>query len=171
MKRIVSAGTLWMFVLLFEGCTPATFHQIQTPKPLKSEITLVLPKDPEDKRVWIKNNTSLRGVSLEEVDRQMAETFYAAAIYGKRQGYRYFAVTAKSMNNLQGFPINSFDNVVAFCNWEKTNEAYRPRPLCRRHGILSGNVRLEVIYFKKPLPGLFLYNVDEVIRQTAPYLR
>ena len=171
MKTLIKIAAISVSLLIFSGCTAATFQKMQTPKPLKNEITVVTPKDPEDKRVWIRNENDIIGKTIKEIDYQLAETFYAAAIHGKNLGYSYFAITAKSMNNLAGFPINNFDNVVQFCNWEKENKAYRPKPLCYEEGIMGGySVELEVRYFKEPIPGLFLYNIDEVIKETEKYL-
>jgi hypothetical protein len=170
MKKLINICIGTAFLLLIGGCTPATFQKAQTPKPLKNEITIVTPKDSEDKRVWIKHDSSAVNKSIKEIDYQLAETFYAAAVHGKRLGYSYFAITAESMNNLSGFPINNFNNIVQFCNWEKENKAYRPGPLCYKKGIIGYSVELEVKYFKNPIPGLFLYNIDEVITQTEKYL-
>jgi hypothetical protein len=175
MKDLIKICISATFLLLISGCTPATFQKIQTPKPLKHEIIVITPKDKENKTVWIRNEESTLHNSLQVKYQKMAETFYATAIHGKNLGYSYFAITAENMNNLSGFPINSFDNVIAFCDFERitAKKYYKPRPICWSHsgGLFDlYDIRLQVQYFKDPIPGLFLYNIDEVITQTEKYL-
>ena len=175
MKTMIKITVISAILLIFSGCTPATFQQIKTPKPLKSEITIITPKDKENKTVWIENKESTLNDSLQIKYQKIAETFYAAAIHGKQKGYSYFAITAKNMNNLSGFPINNFDNVIAFCDFEKTTakKYYKPRPICwsKSGGLFDlYTVKLQVQYFKEPIPGLFLYNINEVIAETEKYL-
>jgi type II secretory pathway pseudopilin PulG len=154
----------------------ATFHNIKTPKILKSKITVVIPKDKDNKNIFFDNDDNYLKKSDNDIKRQLAETFYAAAIYGKQRGYSYFAITAKNMNNLNGYPINSFDNIISFCDWEKENSKknYKPRPICwAKNG--SGlfdlySVKLKVRYFKDTVPGLFFYDINEVIKQTEKYM-
>jgi len=163
-------------VFIFTGCMAATFHKMQTPKPMKDEVTLIIPKDKENKTRIFRNESNRLKKSLREIDRQIAEAFYSAAVYGKQQGYDYFALTSKNMNNLAGYPINDFDNLIKYCHFEKKSakKYYKPRPVCwaeNETGLFDlYTVKINVKYFKKPIPGLFLYNVDEVIKKTEKYL-
>ena len=175
MTTFLKTGIATTFLFFFAGCTPATFQKIQTPKPLKNEITVITPKDRENKTVWIRNEDSTLHDDLQTKYRKMAETFYAAAIHGKDLGYSYFAITAENMNNLSGFPINNFENVIAFCDFERitAKKHYKPRPVCWSDsgGLFDlYSIKLQVEYFKTPVPGLFFYHIDEVIAQTERYL-
>ena len=95
MKKLINICIGTAFLLRIGGCTPATFQKAQTPKPLKNEITVITPKNEENKTVWIRNEESTLHNSLEIIYQKMAETFYATAIHGKNLGYSYFAITAK----------------------------------------------------------------------------
>ena len=170
MKNLIKVAVISVSLLIFSGCTPATFQSVKAPG-TGHEIKIAIPKDKKDKRVWIRNTISFNGLSWDKRRKIFAETFYTAAKYGKDRGYSYFAITKKTMNNLNGFPINNFNNAMDFCEWEDTNKAYRPRPLCLTgEGLISISANLEVQYFKEPIPGLFLYNIDEVIAETKKYL-
>ena len=174
MKNLVKITIISAVLFILSGCATATFQTVKTPKPLKNEITLITKKGDKIKVFEHEGDTKHKSIKDSSID--LAETFYTAAIYGKQQGYAYFAITSQNMNNLSGYPLNSFDNVLEYCNFEKesSKKNYKPRPVCWAEdetGLLDlYSVKLKVQYFKKPIPGLFLYNIDEVISQTEKYL-
>jgi hypothetical protein len=176
MKTLIKITAVTVILLVFSGCTAATFQKMQTPKSLKNEITVIIPNDKENKTIFFDNSNNNIGKSKVETDRQFAETFYAASIYGKQKGYSYFAITSKNINNLSGYPINSFENVLDYCNFEKESgkKHYKPRPICWAEdgsGLFDlYSIELKVQYFKEQIPGLFLYNIDEVIKETEKFL-
>lgn len=175
--RVFKIAFLPTLVFILSACTPATFQKLKTPKPIKSEITVVIPKDKENKTIWIRNDNSDRSnKNIQVVNQEIAETFYAAAIYGKRNGYKYFALTNGNVNNLNGFPINTLDNLIGLYQFEEEDakKYYKPRQLVSQgHGksIFDVNtIRLQLQYFKKPIPGLFFFNINKVIQQADKYI-
>ncbi len=174
--RIIQIILFFSLLLLVNGCTFVTFHKVKTPKPVKSEIIVSVPKDKENKTIWVRNDSfSSKDKEINTINKKIAETFYVAAIYGKQKGYDYFALTNDNLNNLNGFPINTLDNLIELYKFEEEDakKYYKPRQLISsRHGsILSSSfLRLQLQYFKKPIPGLFFYNIDEVIQQTDKYM-
>lgn len=174
--HILKIAFLPALAFMLSACTPATFQKLKTPKPIKSEITVIIPKDKKNKTVWIQNdNSNRKNKNAQIVYQEIAETFYAAAIYGKNKGYSYFALTSANINNLKGFPINTIDNLIGLYKFEKKDakKYYKPEQLVSQDSdsIFDANtIELQLQYFKKPIPGLFFYNIDEVIQQTDKYM-
>jgi len=166
--NIIKIALVSIVLMFMNGCTPATFLQVKTPIPLKSKIQVVVPKDKKNKNIKVQNLEDFIW-DKSKMPKQLAETFYTAAIYGKQHGYSYFAITKKNTDNLSGFPINSFDEMLKYCQLKGKGHF---RSMCwnyNRNGesiIIGDSVSLKVRYFKKPIPGLFLYNIDETIKQT-----
>jgi len=174
-KSILTATFLLFLAFLVAGCTPANFQEFNSPSALSGKIRIITPKDKKDKRVWFENSNRIDGE--EATVRQIAETFYAAAVYGKRHGYRYFALTNDNVNNLGGFPLNTLNNIIGMLRFEMADAKryYKPRQLLNQHhnrSIFSGrHVYLQVRYFKRPIPGSFLFDIDETIRQAKRYMK
>lgn len=175
-KSILTATFLLFLAFLVNGCTPANFQEFSSPAALSGKIRIITPKDKSDKRVWFENQNRIEGEK--DTIRKVAETFYAAALYGKRRGYRYFALTNDNINNLGGFPVNSLNNIIGMLRFELADAKryYKPRQLLNQHhkrrGIFAGHrVYLQVRYFKRPIPGTFLFHIDETIRQAKRYMK
>ena len=173
MKRVRKVALILSSGLALVGCTPANFYTVQTPKPVKSTIKVVVPKDTETKWVKIDNRDNfIWDKSGKEMPRQLAETFYTAAVYGKQHGYRYFAVTQKNTNNLSGFPINDFNEMLRYCQLKGKGHF---RSMCWDYDnngqgiIVNRSVYLKVQYFKEPVPGIFLYNIEQTMKETEKY--
>lgn len=85
-----------------------------------------------------------------------------AAQEGKKNGFKYFAVINKNVNNLQGFPINKPKDLHEFCQAYriyKKADFYKLR--CPDIGGVEG---VKVVYFKEPIPGLALYNIERILK-------
>jgi len=174
MNMLIKTALVASVGLVLSACTPANFYTVQTPKPVKSTIKVVVPKDTEIKWVKIDNQDNfIWDKTGKEMPRQLAETFYTAAVYGKQHGYCYFAVTKKNTNNLSGFPINDFNEMLRYCQLKGRGHF---RSMCWNYdhngeSIVSNHtVHLKVQYFKKQIPGIFLYDIKQTIKETEKYL-
>ena len=177
MKTLIKIAAISVSLLIFSGCAGAysNAYKVKTPKPLAHTVKVFEHKDTINKPVYFENQESIYQKPLQQVDKQLAETFYASAVYGKNKGYKYFVIVEEKINNLGGFPINNFENIKNLCNWEYNNAKrnYKPEQLCwdeHSKSLIGSYIGFEVRYFKKPIPGLFLYNIDEVIEETEKYL-
>lgn len=163
MKNLIKLSVIASVVFLFSGC--GALLQVKTPKPLKNEI--LVSKEGAD--YAFSNRAEFDDKEKSKMKAQLAETLYTAATYGKQQGFKYFAITKKNISNLNGFPINSFENLVRYCNLKGRGHF---RSMCWNYnnnseGIFTlGSVDLRIRYFKKAVPGLFLYNIDDTIEKT-----
>jgi hypothetical protein len=158
-------------IAILSGCTPANFYTIKTPQKLKSKIKVVVPKNKDTKWVYIDNLDNFIGDKTgKEMTRQLAETFYTTAIYGKQHGYKYFAIIKEHTNNLDGFPINDFEQMLRYCNLKGH---YRSRCFAYEHKesiITNHAVSLKVQYFKEPIPGIFMYDIEQTIQESKRYI-
>ena len=164
MKNLLKILVVASIMFLVSGC--GALIQVQTPKPLKNEILV----GDEGKREYSFANRAEVAKDKKGLDSQLAETLYTAAVYGKQKGFQYFAITKKNVSNLNGFPINNYGNLLKYCELKGRGHF---RSLCWDYnhdseGIITMNsVDLKVKYFKKSIPGLFLYSIDETIRNTV----
>lgn len=78
---------------------------------------------------------------------------------GKKNGFKYFAVINKNINNLQGFPITKINDLHEYCNAYKL---YKDADYFKRR---CPNIRgIKIVYFKKAIPGLPLWNIERVLK-------
>lgn len=166
MKNLLKISVIASIMFLVSGC--GALIQVQTPKPLKNEILV----GDEGKGEYSFTNRAEIEKDKRGLDSQLAETLYTAAVYGKQNGFSYFAITKKNISNLNGFPINNYENLLKYCNLKGRGHF---RSLCWDYnhdseGIITMNsVDLKVKYFKESVPGLFLYNIDETIEETRDH--
>lgn len=106
----------------------------------------------------------------------IAETLYTVSTYGKQNGYSHFAIVNEKMNNLVGYPINSYQGLVQYGRLVpimKNREDFNP-DIFGGNGeetiIVNGRIEMKVIYLKEPIEGLFLYNIDETVTDTKKAL-
>ena len=164
MKNLLKISVVVSIMFLMSGC--GALIQVQTPKPLKNEILV----GDEGKGEYSLTNRAEVEKGKKGLDTQLAETLYTAAVYGKQKGFQYFAITKKNVSNLNGFPINDYENLLKYCDLKGRGHF---RSLCWDYnhdseGIITMNsVDLKVKYFKEPIPGLFLYSIDEMIKDTV----
>ena len=164
MKNLLKILVVASIMFLMSGC--GALIQVQTPKPLKNEISV----GDEGKGEYSFTNRAEVVKGKKGLDSQLAETLYTAAVYGKQNGFSYFAITKKNISNLNGFPINNYENLLKYCDLKGRGHF---RSLCwdYKHdseGIITMNsVDLKVKYFNKPIPGLFLYSIDEMIKDSV----
>ena len=149
------------------GCTRAAFVKPPADANLTSDITIVVPKS--EPWIEIRNGTYIGGKGImTRLPLHLAETYYAAADYGKRHGHRYFAVRNATTDNLAGFPINTFEGMLFYCGLAGRGHF---RSTCwhydRKESIMrAGHATLKVLYFDDPLPGYFLYDIDRTLAET-----
>ena len=165
MKNLLKISVVASIMFLMSGC--GALIQVQTPKPLKNEI---LVGDEGKGEYSFTNRADIERKTKKGLDSQLAETLYTVAVYGKQKGFQYFAITKKNISNLNGFPINDYENLLKYCELKGRGHF---RSLCWDYnhdseGIITMNsVDLKVKYFKESVPGLFLYSIDETIKNTV----
>ncbi len=165
MKNLLKISFIASIMFLMSGC--GALIQVQTPKPLKNEI---LVGDEGSGEFSFSNRADIERKTKKGLDSQLAETLYTAAVYGKQNGFQYFAITKRNISNLNGFPINDYENLLKYCELKGRGHF---RSLCWDYnhdseGIITMNsVDLKVKYFKESVPGLFLYNIEETIEETS----
>lgn len=67
-----------------------------------------------DKKKYLADDKSILQVKLAMIPSYILHskaTFYIISDYGFKNGYKYFAVAENRINNIQGFPYNSFDEL------------------------------------------------------------
>ena len=163
MKNLLKIVAVASIMFLMSGC--GILIQVKTPKPLKNKILV----GREGNGQYSFTNRADIGKHKKGLGFQLAETLYTAAVYGKQKGYSYFAITKKNMSNLNGFPINNYKNLLKYCDLDGGHF----RSMCWNYNndsqgiITADSVDLKVKYFKKPIPGLFLYNINQTIKNTV----
>jgi hypothetical protein len=173
----MSISTVFVVLFSLSGCAGAysKSYEMKTPQPLAHVVKVYEHDDTLHEPIYFENKTKVSRKDLKQMNKQLAETFYAAAIYGKEKGYKYFAIVEEKTNNLEGFPVNDFLNMKKICNWEVANakKHYKPELLCwdkHSKSLIGSYIGFEVRFFKEPIPGVFLYNIDETIAQTKTML-
>ncbi len=96
------------------------------------------------------------------------EVFNAAAMVGLSEDYSYMAIINTKTNNLSGFPINDWRNMEKYLKLRNYKhyrpDAYRDRKATKL--IMNNKVKLRVTYFKEAIPGLFLWDLEKLKRDT-----
>jgi hypothetical protein len=80
------------------------------------------------------------------------------------------AVVTGKVNNLSGFPFNDWKNLKKYTSLEpkiKGSGDYNPIIFGKKGLIKDGKPAVEVVYFKKAHPGLFLWDLRKLKRETS----
>jgi len=97
-----------------------------------------------------------------EIKSEVIKAIYFAKKYGKKNGYRYMAIVNKNINNLAGYPINnvnSFSRLLELNGNENNYNKFRFSRKGSDYLLHMDYVNLKVVYFKEPMPGLFLWKL------------
>lgn len=144
--------------------------EIENPK----EITVSNVSIEKDEGITIfKNPTYMQGSEFEATfKKSLAETLFVASEYGQKEGYKYFAIVNDKANNLSGYPINSYKGLVQYgklYRLMKNREDFKVeffndkgKPL-----VYNKKVNMRVVFFKENVPGVFLFNIEDTLKETA----
>jgi len=118
-KLFVSILTLGILFIV-SGCTKLT------PKLSHDGIDYRLYYDFEAKDAYNisfinRNLTSYRDVGIDEA---LKLNLKIAAIETQRKGYKYFVVTNAGLNNLEGFPINRYEELLRYITLYKRKKTF-----------------------------------------------
>lgn len=108
---------------------------------------------------------SLRGREGDSLimKKQFKQVFNIVATLGLSKNYKYMALVNENFNNLSGYPINTWDSMKKFINLY----GYKHYQGSFVKSLTSGNnIFLKVVYLKERIPGLFLWNLKKLSRDT-----
>jgi len=158
-KLFISLSIVSLFSLL--GCATPKSNVI-VPKGINPDITI---RTYENTYVIRAHSDSFKMNKRIESFRQ---TFNAAAKFGLFKGYTYMALVNPKTNNLSGFPLNDWKNLKKYIKLDNTKH-YRPDyKYVKNYNKLYNNNRVAIraVYFKEAKPGLFLWNLKKLYRDT-----
>jgi len=97
--------------------------------------------------------------------------FQAASVYGLQNGYPYMAVVNNGISNLSGFPFNDWKSIERYTMLStriRKNSHFKVRTAGSegKHFLIKTGVRLEVVFMKSKVPGLFLWDLQKLRRDT-----
>ena len=147
MKKYIKYAILGAAALFMSGCVTTT-NAIRVEKNSDQQYYF----DSIDGFIKDDKNLGLVDISIK------AELLMAAQ-EGKKNGFKYFAVINKNINNLQGFPITKINDLHEYCYAYKL---YKDADYFKRR---CPNIRgIKIVYFKKAIPGLPLWNIERVLK-------
>lgn len=120
MKRLYSIFLFLTMIFLTTGCTKLT------PKLSHEGIDYRLYYDFEADDAYNisfkdRDLTSYRDVG---VDNALKLNLKIAAIETKKKGFNYFVITNAGLNNLQGFPINTYKELMRYITLHERKESF-----------------------------------------------
>jgi hypothetical protein len=166
--RFLAAGTL---LLLLGGCTPL----VKPPEGVDAEMVRI-GKRGEHEYSFSYNGPKLSGKTRKERAEipllEMKRVMHEIAKFGLVNGYRCMAIVNTRTNNVAGFPFN---------DWKNFERYARLSPLIRGNGhftpivfgkgnkvpINDGHVCVYILYFKEAHPGLFLWDLEQLEKETV----
>ena len=93
----------------------------------------------------------------------------AASIYGLQSGYTHLAIVNNGINNLSGFPINDWATLSKYGKLEdraNTHFKVKTEGSEGKYFLIKNGVTLEVVFLKNKVPGLFLWDLQKLRRDT-----
>lgn len=87
-------------------------------------------------------------------------------LFAKTNNYKYFGFVNEEINNLNGFPVNTY---FAFRKYMIPEGGYHKNGKGNQSYWGPSFMRYEVMYFKEKQQGLFLYNVEDFEKDRAIY--
>jgi len=160
MKNTLSLAIAIITLFSLLGCTPKS--NVQIPSGIDPDITI---NTYEDTYVIRANSPSYE---MSKRIKSFRHTFNAAAKFGLFKGYSFMAMVNPKTNNLSGFPLNDWKNIIKYVKLDGTKH-YRPDyTYVKNYNKLYSNnlVVIRAVYFKEAKPGLFLWDLKKLYRDT-----
>lgn len=170
MKTIFSFIFAATAAIIISGCATPTAQVTFSSDKQKNQI--VIKKEKTTDVYSFQHPLSIYAEYNEERYKQgLAETLYTAAQFGQKKGYKYFGLVNIGANNFSGFPLNSYDSLIQWGMLHenmKKREHFKPLLKTSQDTIISNmKVDLRVVYSKEAIPGLFLFNIEQTMKDTA----
>jgi hypothetical protein len=107
--------------------------------------------------------------SYPERIKTLKSVMHSIATFGLENGYKYMALLNEKNNNLYGFPFNDWKNLKAYADLSPKISGGDFKPVVFGKGGLvnDGRTEIKVLYFKEAHPGLFLWDLRKLKKDTA----
>jgi hypothetical protein len=165
MKKIIYLGLAVFISAFINGCG-GSGQIVKVPNLENSGVERV-KKLGEDKYMFV----STYSKSKKERINTFREVLNFAANYGLKHGYKYMAIVNEKNNNLSGFLFNDWHNFKKYAMLDPKISGGDFNPIVFGNSldtVSAGNrVYLKVLYFKEAHPGLFLWDLKKLKRDTA----
>lgn len=157
MKKFLYSLIILM-TFLFSGC--ATGKTVSVPNNPNSKDIEIFQTD--NGYVIFKNKSSYE----DKPYKTFIQIMDSIVLFAKTNNYKYFGFVNEEVNNLNGFPVNTY---TAFRTYLIPEGGYHKNGKGNQSYWNAGYMRYEVMFFKEKQQGLFLYNVADFEKDRAIY--
>jgi len=156
MKKIYLMLTL-VLAIMFTGCGP-----VLPRVPTNNNNIIIEVEKKNHITVCYQKSYHRKGVP------QMKSILQETALYGLKNDYSYVAIVNSGVNNLSGFPINDWANMKKYLKLLDKEDYRIAFKFSEENGrvLVNDRIYLEVVYFKKSIPELFIWNLRKLRRDT-----
>ncbi len=162
MKKIRLYLVVLSAMVMFSGCTGVA-PEIKVPAGANKNVEVT------NKSWGVKfKSQKVTGSERTKFIYPAREVFNTASLVGLSQGYTHMAIINSGINNLSGFPINDWENMEKYLKLYKykhyNNKAHFTKG--SKKLIYNRRVILRISYFKEAVPGLFLWDLEKLKKDT-----
>jgi len=124
-------------------------------------------------RVAGQDSYTFYGVYEGKYDKQLNElkhTMNYISDFGLDRGYKYMGITNSFFNNFGRFAVNDWNTMYQMFTLHLSNPEsnFKAYPTAGSKGVINMNSPIvKVIYFKEAHPGLFLWDLKKLKRETS----
>jgi hypothetical protein len=165
MRKVIYFATAVFISMFISGCV-SSGSLVKVPSSVQSKNLKEIRKISEDRYRFQGMYASTFNDSLSILE----GVLHAAATFGLNNGYKYMALVTGNVNNLSGFPFNDWKNLKKYASLEpriKGSGNYNPI-VFNEEGLEQNNKpTIEVVYFKEAHPGVFLWDLRKLKRDTS----
>ncbi len=153
MRTILKITIIGLLGLFLTGCATGSQVQVADSDPVKIFKT-------NDGYIIFDHKKDIK--ESKDFKNNLEDIFLSIAKYGNENGYKYFAFNNEDINNLQGNPINTFDN---FRKYNLRGNGFGGNGKDGYSFLPTRKYHFEVTFFKEKQVGLFLYNINSIKKE------
>jgi len=171
MKKILNLVIVALAAMLISGCAGSS-TMVKVPGVNPDRVTIWDQDEGKGKVHFVserKYYSLENGTKRDKYAKGVKIALNAAALYGLSKGYTYLAVINNGINNLSGFPLNNFETLSRYLKLEDrkgTHFKVRTEGSEGHDFLIKSGVTLQVIFMKNKVPGLFLWDLQKLRRDT-----
>jgi hypothetical protein len=128
----------------------------------------------EDIRLIEKDSYEFYGIYERKYEQRLNElkhTMHYIASFGLERGYKYMGITNEYFNNFGRYAVNDWNTMnqmfTLYLSNPNSNFKVGPSAKGEKGLLLNSAPYVKVIYFKEAHPGLFLWDLKKLKRDTA----